>query len=339
MATFASLGNPYHKPYKSPSEQVLLLQQRGLEISDVALAQACLERIGYYRLSGYWYPFRKSHLSINPVTGAPLLEPSGKEVTIVEEGFRTGANFEQIMDLYVFDKRLRLLFLDAIERIEVALRVDIALLLGKRSPDAHRLAAELDPSFVKNPNGHSKWLMKLDNDFRKSREEFVTHFKRKYVGQLPPIWIAIELWDFGMLSVLLEGLKNGDKVKLAQKYGLRRPALLTSFARNLNHIRNICAHHSRLWNRSPVDRLAPPRMGEVPLLDHLAADINSTFRIYATAAFMQHFLSLINPSTEWAERLRIHMHSIPTSEVTTLDKAGFPEDWDALPLWNSHKKT
>jgi abortive infection bacteriophage resistance protein len=329
-------GNPYGKSYKTPTQQVALLQQRGLDVSDPGLAQACLERIGYYRLSGYWYPFRKSRLGVNPVNGAPLIDPATrKQQVIVDDDFRANSSFRQVMDLYVFDKRLRLILLDAIERIEVALRVDIALLLGQRSPYAHRDPAELDSVFTRRPSGHQKWLDRLDESFRKSREEFVTHFKAKYIGQFPPIWIAIELWDFGMLSFLLEGLKPADKTILAQKYGLPRSSLLVSFARNINNVRNICAHHSRLWNRSPADRIAPPRLGEIPGLDHLALDVNAYSRLYATVAVMQHFLLIINPSTRWSERLCAHLQTLPTENNINLTQAGFPVGWERLPLWKN----
>ncbi len=308
-----------------------------MEISDAPLAKTCLERIGYYRLSGYWYPFRKSHLSVHPVHGYPLLHPvTGKKVTVIEDEFRAGTNFAQCMELYVFDKRLRLIFLDAIERIEVALRVDVALLLGRRSPYAHRVPANFNDAFTKERgtggSKHNEWLNRLDESFRKSNDEFVKHFKQKYAGELPPLWIAIELWDFGTLSTLLAGLKVADQQTLAKRYGLR-PSLLLSFARNINNIRNICAHHSRLWNRSPADRLGPPEFGEVPFLDHLVGDVHARSRIYGTAAVMQHFLGIINPSTHWARRLLAHLQTLPCENGIDLSQAGFPSGWTELDLW------
>jgi abortive infection bacteriophage resistance protein len=331
MGSSALPGNPYTKAYKTPAQQVLLLQSRGLEVLDSALAQACLERIGYYRLSGYWYPFRKSRSYTHPLTG--------KQQIIVEDDFRPNSTFQQVMDLYVFDKRLRLIFLDAIERIEVALRVDVALLLGKRSLYAHRDPTEFNSNFgfekdSKGRTGHDNWLDRLDDSFRRSNEEFVTHFKTKYHGQYPPIWVAIELWDFGMLSFVLNGLKVADQTLIARKYGLR-PSLLISFARNINNIRNICAHHSRLWNRSPVDRIASPRLGEVPALDHLTNDVSARSRVYATAAVMQHFLSIINPSTRWPERFSAHLKTLPATNGISLMSAGFPAGWEGLPLWKN----
>jgi abortive infection bacteriophage resistance protein len=212
----------YVKPYRTVVGQIALLQSRGMEITDVAAAAACLGRIGYYRLSGYWYASRKSHATVNPLTGVVVPHPiTGKPQVIVEDDFRTGATFQQVMDLYVFDKRLRLLFLDAIERIEVALRVDVALLIGARDPWAHRNPAQLHGNFTKKINPlhgqteYTKCIERLDQTFDRSKDEFVKHFKRKYVGENPPIWIAIELWDFGMLSMFLSGMMVADQEQLA----------------------------------------------------------------------------------------------------------------------------
>jgi abortive infection bacteriophage resistance protein len=340
MGTSSIGPHIYKKPYRTVSDQLALLQGRGMEITDLVAASACLQRIGYYRLSGYWYPFRKSHLSVNPLTRQPLLHPATrKPQVVVEDEFRPGTTFQRVMELYVFDKRLRLLFLDAIERVEVALRVDIALLIGARDPWAHRDPGQLHPRFQKidvrsGKREHEKWLEKLDKSFDRSRDEFVKHFKLKYAGDQPPIWIAIEMWEFGMLSVFLSGMKNVDQVQLAQKYGLPRAELLSTWARNINNVRNICAHHSRLWNRSPADQISPPKIGELPDTDHLATDLNARSRIYATAATLQFLLRTIHPTSSWSQRLKDHFASFPVSPDIALSQGGFPRDWEALALWN-----
>jgi hypothetical protein len=107
------------------------------------------------------------------------------------------------------------------------------------------------------------------------------------------------VWDFGALSTLLGGLKFVDRAQMASRYGLTRPDLLTAFTRNLNNVRDICAHHGRLWNRSPADRLALSRPGEAALLEHLCGDVDAQSRIYATAVFLQHLLRTINPASSW----------------------------------------
>ncbi len=341
MDSTASHRHIYTKSYKGVTDQLSLLSARGMEITDATAAAACLSRIGYYRLSGYWYPFRQSHTSSHPVTGQKLLDSVTQRIrTIVEDDFRPDTTFHQVMELYVFDKRLRLLFLDAIERVEIALRVDIALLLGKRDPWAHRNPNQLHGHFTKRidpttgRSEYDKWLARLDFTFSRSQDEFVKHFKRKYVGEWPPIWIAIELWDFGMLSVFLSGMKIADRQELASKYGFPRPDLLTSWARNINHVRNLCAHHNRLWNRSPIDQISSPKVGELTNLDHLALNRVAQSRIYSTAAALQFLLRTINPTSSWGSRLKRHCASFPTSSIINLSQAGFPRNWESLSLWN-----
>jgi hypothetical protein len=178
--------------------------------------------------------------------------------------------------LYVFDRQLRLLFLDAIERVEVALRVDIAHLLGSPDRFAHRDPLQLHDDFTKKRSprtGHTHyedWLQRSEAAFQRSTDEFIKHFKNKYTGR-PPVWIEAELWDFGLLSWLLSGLKVADRQVLARRHRLVRPNLLVASIRNINNVRNVCAHHGRLWNRSLGDLSPIPRLREIPLLDHLLA--------------------------------------------------------------------
>jgi abortive infection bacteriophage resistance protein len=299
-----------------------------MEITDSPAASACLERIGYYRLSGYWYPFRRISF---------VNDPSTKR--IVDNDFRPGTTFQQVMELYTFDKRLRLLMLDAIERVEVAFRVDTALLLGAKDAWAHRnpdhlhgnFAIRIDPATGRTR--HQEWLDRVDAGYRKSNEEFVKHYRNKYQGN-PPIWIAIELWDFGTLSFILAGMQFSDQLELARKHGLPRTELLTSWARSINHVRNICAHHSRLWNRSPADQASPPKVGEISALDHIATDANAQARIYLTVAALQFLLKTINPTTTWRDRLKSHLNSFPKGNGVDISQAGFPKGWEAQDLWS-----
>lgn len=322
---------PFIKPYLGIQEQLTLLEGRGMAITDRAKAGQYLERIGYYRLSGYWYPFRQSR---------PFSGPGDKPALQVLDDFRPGVEFGHVVDLYVFDKKLRLLFLDAIERIEVGVRVSIALLLGARDPWAHRNPAQLDGKFAKRisqgkkTTSHWEWFQRLDDAARRSHEDFVEHFKQKYSCPLP-IWMAIELWDFGMLSRFLSGMRFHDRQAIAAKYGSAREELLTSWMRSINHVRNICAHHSRLWNRSPSDQPKPPKVGDIALLDHLADNQRAQTRLYAVAAVMQFLLRTINPSTSWGFRLKQHMAGFPVGVPgIAVGDTGFPEGWENLPLWN-----
>lgn len=319
---------PYSKPYLTIQEQLSLLRGRGLDISDEPRAEAALQRIGYYRLSGYWYPLRKSIPIIDPMTG--------REVIQVLDEFRPGASFASVLDLYVFDKKLRLLFLDAIERIEIGLRVDVALQMGRYDLWAHRCADLLHPRFARQKKDeltdHQRWLNKLDASELSSKESFASHFKQKYGGPLP-LWMAVELWDFGRLSHFMAGMRDADLDPLAASYGLPRRTLLTSGVRAINHVRNICAHHGRLWNRPPADQPRLPRPGEVPVLDHLIWDNLAQTRLYAVAAMIRLLMRRINPSSSWAERLKAHVETFPPIPGVTFGQSGFPPGWQSLSLW------
>ena len=320
--------NVYQKPYLPPRDQVALLQKRGMQISDTRRAEECLSRIGYYRLSAYWYPFRKSRPPTNN-------EPQNRPVVISD--FRPGTKFSDCIDLYVFDKKLRLHTLDALERIEVALRTDIALLLGRHHPEAHRHAPLLHGNFTKKiqqhgSTDHQKWLAKLEDLTRNSKEEFAKHFKRKYPGSFMPIWIAVELWDYGMLSYFFAGMRISDQDAIADKYGLSSGKTLKSWIRCLNVTRNLCAHHSRIWNKPLVITPAPCKQGEFPEFEALLPQNRS--RYYGTALIMQFLLNKVNPSSSWGTRLAALMNELPTNDIIDKSQAGFPVNWTDDSCWN-----
>lgn len=322
----------YNKPFLTIAQQVNLLTSRGMEITDEDKAKACLSRIGYYRLSAYWYPFRKSEVVADPATGQ-------NKTTVLSE-FKAGTKFPTILDLYVFDKHLRMLVLDALERVEIAVRTDIALLMGKYHPLAHRNPRYLHGNFARraknaqNPNTkHQEWLIRQDKKFLDSREDFSKHFKNKYPGDHLPIWIDVELWDFGALSHFYAGLTLDDKDTIAANYGLPAGRYLETWLRCLNDVRNVCAHHSRLWNKPLVNRPTWPAPGDVTDLDHISGQTQSETRLYAAVLILGFMLRKINPSTTWHSRLINLMGNLPSDPNITLHSAGFPAKWSDENIW------
>ncbi|MBV8548787.1 MAG: Abi family protein [Alphaproteobacteria bacterium] len=321
---------PYSKPHLNFEQQIALLKSRHMMVTDEAKAKECLQRIGYYRLSGYWYPFRQTEAR---------QAGDGKLSYVVVDQFRYGSDFKNAVDLYVFDKKLRLLFLDALERIEVALRVDVASHLGRFDPFAYSNVDLLHGNFTKKVSsvtgqtGYTEWLSLFNNRIVKSKEEFILHYRETYDPPLP-IWIAVELWDFGMLSKFLSGMRHDDLAVIAARYGIPRPELLTSWMRSMNLVRNICAHHARLWNRSLTDRPKLPKNNEIPLLNPLVDDQFANYRLYGVAAVMCYFLRTINPTTSWIDRLKDHLATFPVASGVSIQQTGFPAGWENLPLWN-----
>lgn len=320
----------YNKPYLTFQQQLELLKSRGLVVTDDAAALSYLGRIGYYRLSAYWYSFRKSALLQDPVT---------KKITVQRlDDFHPGCTFQQALELYVFDKRLRLLVLDAIERIEVAVRVDIAYLLGQHDPFAHTNGALLHGNFAKKVNPitgrtrHQEWLDKYNQVLARSKEDFVRHYKQKY-GLPLPIWVSVEIWEFGMLSTFFQGMTVADKTAIAAKYGIPDWQVMETWLRALNFVRNVAAHHSRLWNKNLVDQPKLPKPGAIPEFDPLIGKPDITSRLYVILCILIFFMRGICPNSSWPQRLREMLDQFPTLSKQTIADMGFPADWETHVFW------
>ena len=310
----------YPKPYLTIPAQIELLKSRGMSVPDIPKASEYLQRIGYYRLSAYWHPMRKR----DPDTGDVLDE------------FVEGTSFTEATDLYTFDGRLRLITLDALERLEVSLRTEVALQLGQHDPLAHRDLNRLDRGFAKprwrgGAPKHREWLNQLDERAARSKDQFAEHFRTKYPNDDMPIWIAVELLDFGPLSHLLNGMKFADRQRIGSNYKGIHANLLGSWSHSLAYVRNICAHHGRLWNKPLVNQPALSNPPPPPELRH----VPNASRYYAVAAIVRFMLKTANPRTSWRDRFVAHIDTFPNSPRFSIDAAGFPANWQNEPLWRS----
>lgn len=211
----------FDKPFLPFADQVALLKSRGLSFADESCAEEFLAHCNYYRFSGYTPTFQET-----------------------PDKFIDGTTFEQIIALYHFDEQLRQLTLEAITQIEVSARTRIAYHLAQRGAFAHTEAKLFNDRFR-----HSEWIYKLRETAKKSHEPFVAHFKKNY-QQWPdlPIWGAVELMSLGELSCGYQHLQVSTKMKIAAEYAVPEP-ILTSWLHSISFARNLCAHHSRLWNR------------------------------------------------------------------------------------------
>jgi len=315
------------KPWRSFADQLQQLQTRGLQVENPVAALDYLERLGYYRLSGYWYPFRAIDLAASAA--------QGKAVRL--DAFTQDSRFEDVVRLYVFDKRLRLLALDALERIEMAVRVDVAHLLGQRDPSAHENPACFHGNFAKKlittgpdkgKTAHQVWLNKYQNLLNRARKEpFVVHHLQQY-GALP-VWAAIEVWDFGLLSKLFAGMQYADQQAIAAKYGAPNGQAFGQWLRSLNFIRNVSAHHSRLWNINILELS--------PLPQAWPAALNNA-RPFFYFCLMQQLVKVICPSSRWGTRFKALLADdfpdITNQQISLADLGAFA-GWERWLLWSS----
>lgn len=299
------------KPPLAIDDQIRQWVERGLSIPDLPRARRYLSVISYYRLSAYTLPFQRG----NP-----------------DHCFREGTTFEDILDLYIFDRRLRLLVLDAIERIEVALRARMTNVLA----DHHGAHAYLNPAVFDDRYNHN-WL--IDQVRKKcadsQAETFIKHYRSKYdQPELPPMWMVMEILTFKEVSVLFGQLRlKDDKQAIASFWGLP-DTVLQSWFRALSDLRNICAHHARTWNREFGSRPVVPRKTprSWPDLRRPLADsrINPTRRLYYFLVIIAVPLRTINPGSTWCARLQELLALHPNISTTPM---GMPEDWQTEPFW------
>lgn len=303
----------YHpmKPWCDFSQQADILIKRNLVVDDVSRLEKYLTCIGYYRLSGYLYPFRQWD-EVNQV----LLND-----------FMPDSYFRDVLSLYLFDKKLRLLALDALERIEIAIKVDISYLLGSQHALAHRHSVYFDGKFIKSGD-HQKWMDYVDGLIDKAKRRqisYVLHHYDKY-GDLP-IWVICNLWDFGAMSKLYQGMKRKDRDKIAQKYGLSSGNEFAKWLKSLNEIRNICAHHDRLWNHRIVVKSSKI---EQPFWDKL-----NNNRPFFYFCIMQQIMKVLCPHSQWSQRFHDLLKEFPEhkSAKINLKVFGLMDDYQQWDLW------
>lgn len=299
----------YSKKHLSRSEQVELLKSRGLLIEDSDYAEVWLKKLGYYRLSAYWYPFRKNELFFNEETREKFL--------IIKEEFEEKSNFKHAVELYLFDRKIRSILNAGISQIEVAVRVDIAHYMGKKNAFSYTDENLLDKKFTKcDQSGSSKykiWLKKHEDVINRSKEEFVAYNKKKY-GLPLPLWIAIEVWDFGVLSHFLSGLKPIDKDNIAERFNVKNGYVFCSWIRTLNYVRNLCAHNCRLWNRNIVDQYKTPGK-DVTVFDVEVWNELDMSRIYSVICMVGYLLKEIDSTNQWFEDVKNILKEFPVIDI------------------------
>ncbi len=274
----------------SLAEQVSLLKARGLTIKDESFVKKCLLFTGFYRLFSY---------------AKPLLNHA-QNIT-----------FEQVWDLYVFDRKLRLLVNDAIERIEVAFRVSISEEMSIQHNPFWYLEAKLFAS-TKHHLDFLKQIIKLQES---RKNPLIKNYYEKYAEpEFPPSWMIIEcltFWNLGQKFFIIYKNRHDKKI-IASRLG-QSFKTLESWIVSLIEIRNICAHHERLWNRNFH---FPPR--------NAPNEIHQNEKFYQQASIIINLLITISPASDWKNHL---YNLLKEYNHLPIDQMGFISNWQRDQLW------
>jgi abortive infection bacteriophage resistance protein len=309
----------YHKAPLLFADQLALLEKRGLTIADKPKALVHLQEISYYRLSAYFLPYQQ-----------------------VKDKFNMGVTFEQIIHTYSFDRDLRLLVFDCIERIEIAIRTQFIYTMAVHYNDSHWQDNQthfITPYYNKigqlvNPFADFQAIISKAKTAR-TPEVFIKHYTSNYhTPANPPSWMCMELLTIGELSHLYRGLKNNsDKKRIADFFDIHH-TVFTSWLHTLTYIRNICAHHSRLWNR---DLAIEPEKLLKPKGDWISIPFQNNKRVFYFLCVLRYLLLRANSGNGMKNKMETLFNKYPTIPIQFTgipsDGKGNLLDWQNEPIW------
>ena len=294
---------PFRKTYSTPRDLVVLLQSRGLTIVDYISAEHYLMHIGYYRLSAYMYPL--------------LTMP--KELHL----YKSNATFDRVMMLYRFDKKLRLLIFNEIEKIEVAVRSAIVNIASEMTSNPFWMT---DISYFTDQSKFTRTMALVDAELRRSREDFIVHFRETYSDPYPPAWILAEILPFGVITNIYGNIKDKKiKKRIAQSFSLQIDPF-ESWMTIITLTRNACCHHARVWNKQNTIRATIPNKMMRPWIT-LPTD---ALRVYFNICIIKYFLDIISPNNDFLAKLRWLFVDFPEIDLAAM---GFPKGWEMEPIW------
>lgn len=298
----------YTKPFFSIQAQIEILKLRGLTIADDAYAEKTLSVVSFYRLRAYTYPFQDNSISSHP--------------------FIKSVTFEEIFQLYQFDSELRQLIFSALEEIEIALRTQIIYHFSK-SYGSHW---QLNPSIYRDTARFAQQIQTLNEEIDRSDETFIKHYKTKYTSPTqPPSWMSIEVASIGLLSKIYMNLKRGsEKDAVALYFGLKKFEVLENWMLCFTNLRNICAHHGRLWNRRLTANPTLPYNTVHPFLSK--NDINNVYpnKLYAVICCMVYTLNSIESKNSFKQGLIELISKCPLKQEKEM---GFSSNWQSHQVW------
>jgi len=283
-------------------------------VADAKEAEFYLEHIGYYRLSGYTHPFKTGGVGPD------------------KNDFKDGTTFEEVLDRYIFDRKLRLHVMDAVERVEIAIRSALSNSIATRHGPHWYLDPDLFNCDSVDDNGNALFLhgsyiteIKKQIDHRRrgqNSDVFIKHYYDEYDNpEMPPSWMIFESVSFGVISRTFKFLAYSEHKRICDDFGLRHDAL-SSWVHSISYVRNLCAHHSRLWNRKFTIK---PYAAKA-----YRADLKPNDKIYAQLFVMQILLERIAPENHWALRLAELFDEHPNIPLGSM---GFPANWRERNIW------
>jgi abortive infection bacteriophage resistance protein len=283
------------KPPIPLAKQVDLLRRRGMQISDQNVAEQFLLHLNYYRFSGYALHFeifkdrRRTH------------------------HFKSSTSFSKVIELYEFDSQLRALLFQYIEPVEVAFRATICYELSIKTGNPHW---HLDQNRYKEGFDFSRLIEDCRREYDRSDEIFIQSHRLKYGKKsLPPAWMMSEILSIGLWSIIFKNLTAAEAKKSIALHFNTKPYFLESWIHSISVLRNLCAHHCRIWNRTFTIR---PK-----LHSYQKSLIDNDKKVASLIVVLLHLLKTLNKNSEFENALIALLNAKPD---IPRDKMGFTKE-------------
>lgn len=298
------MAHHFTKSYQSPSDLVKLLQERGLIVSNAIKAEEYIRNIGYYRLSAYLYPLLK-----HP-----------KELHI----YKKRSTFHKAMVLYRLDRKLRMIMFNEIEKIEVAVRSTIVNVTCDITGNPFWMT---DPTTYANLHEFQETMKLIKKEYERSREDFIKHFKNKYVEPYPPAWELAEILPLGVMTRIYTNIRDFRiQKRIAQRFDLNIP-VFESWMTIVTLTRNSCCHHARVWNKEYTIKALRMKKMKRPWI---SSSIGQN-RVFFNLTIIKYFLDIIVPSNHLKQNLLDLLSKYPSADKKAM---GFPDNWENEDIWS-----
>ena len=280
------------------------LKDKGLAIEDEEKAIDFLCHVSYFRFAAYLRPFKMNDDA---------------------DRYKQTATFEKAVALYDFDAKLRMLLFSTIQQIEISLRSKII----NQFSLAHGAFWFSDSELAIDKHKFTENLSTLDRELQRSKDDFIKEHCAKYGKEdFPPAWKLIDLTSFGCLTKLFFNFTDESvKKKIARSYGVPQQEILESWMKAINALRNCCAHHGRVWNRTmPVmpkmpSRLRQPWIAKKPLIAN---------KLYSVLCCLLYWAKAIDLQNGLSQRFKCLLNEYPMVDFAAM---GFPEGWQKEAIW------
>ena len=279
------MAEHFSKTYTSPEDLVKLLMSRGLQVSNEAKAAAYIRNIGYFRLSAYFYPFLKKPKNLHQ--------------------YKKRSSFNKVLKLYRFDRKLRLIMFNEIEKIEVAIRSTMVNIVCAETNDPFWMT---NARYFAGSSEYRETIKLIKKEYDRSREDFIKHFKQKYSEPYPPAWELVEILPLGVITRIYGNIRDFRIQKMiAKRFYLNIP-VFESWMTILTLTRNSCCHHARAWINNNIGQN----------------------RVFYNLTIIKYFLDIISPSNHLKQNLLELFKKYPSADKKAM---GFPRGWENEPLW------